>query len=833
MARDPPAADGDTSLEPGVTAGQLRSVFSRAAVGVAIVDLDGRFIEANDVACTMLGYPLDELRRLTFAEVTHPDDVARTAAEVKRLLSGDADSFAMEKRYLRQDGGVTWSSTSVTLVRNSGGDAEQFIGILHPIEDRRAAAEVASRLAAVVNSSDDAIITKTLDGLISTWNSAAERMFGYTADEAIGQPVTMLMPADQQDEEPDILRRLRRGDRVHHYETTRVRKDGSLVHVSLSVSPLKDAGGRIIGASKIARDISRRRRDEAALREHSHVLELLSATGSVIASDLDLRSILQRVTDLGTEISGAQFGAFFYNVPGEESQSFQLFTLSGAPREAFDRLDLPRTTGVFDPTFGGIGIVRSDDISVDPRYGQMVPSFGMSAGHLPVRSYLAVPVIARSGQVLGGLMFAHSSPGVFAGRAERLIAGVAAQAAVAVDNARLYEDAQREIANREAVEAQLREADRRKDEFLATLAHELRNPLAPIRQSAALAGAPGSSEQQRRSAIGIISRQVQHMAALLDDLLDVARTTRGTFDLSPRTTTIGEVVDVAVEIARPLIEVRGHSLQLGTPQADTPIFGDPLRLAQVLGNLLTNAAKYTDPAGTIQLSAVAKQGEVQFSVRDTGIGIDAESLPQLFGMFAQVESARARSGGGLGIGLALAKSLTELHGGRIEARSEGLGRGSEFIVSIPVVKPEPVPVAADPVAPAAPVDPPAAGARRVLIADDNEDAALTLALLLEISGHQVAVAHDGAQALQKFDEVRPEVVVLDIGMPGMDGYEVARRLRSRPDADAVTLIALTGWGQHTDKANALAAGFDLHFTKPVDPDRILDLLEGRQRLPRS
>jgi len=729
----------------------------------------------------------------------------------------------IEKRYLRKDGAEIWTSTTVILLRNASGEPDQFFGIMQDIDDRKQAEQVRSRLAAVVSSSDDAIITKTLDGVITTWNPAAERMFGYEAAEVIGKPITILFPENHLDEEPQILQRLRRGERVRHYETVRRRKDGQLLNVSLSVSPMKDGSGRIIGASKIARDITRQKRDESALREHSHVLELLSASGRSIGSSLDLQAVLQRVTDLGTQMAGAEFGAFFYNVVNEQGESYQLFTLSGAPREAFEKIGLPRNTPIFAATFGGTGIVRSADITKDPRYGQMAPHHGMPKGHLPVRAYLAVPVTDRAGGVVGGLFFAHSRPGVFTDLAEKLVAGLAGQAAIAIDNARLYEAAQREIASRELAENRLRDADRRKDEFLAVLAHELRNPLAPIRQAASLAGSSRVTEEQKRASQAVIERQVGHMSALLDDLLDISRITRGAFDLRRARTTVGDIVEAALETARPAIESRHHRLHVEMAQRDAALVGDHLRLAQIVSNLLLNAAKYTDDGGEIPLRVAVEAGHVEFAVRDNGIGIAADSLPHLFEMFAQLHPGRARQNEGLGIGLALSKGLAELHGGSIQARSEGLGRGSEFIVRVP----RDLHAAAVPGA-AAPAAPRSGGAsRQVLIADDNEDAALTLAMLLEVSGHRVVVAHDGEEALARYEEIRPEVVLLDIGMPKLDGYEVARRLRGRDDGGPSLMVALTGWGQASDKARAVEAGFDLHFTKPVDPDRILALLDKK------
>ena len=458
----------------------------------------------------------------------------------------------------------------------------------------------------------------------------------------------LLIPSDHMDEEPAILERLRRGERIDHYTTVRRRKDGALIDVSLTVSPIKDFSGRIIGASKIARDITAQKHAEEALRDQNRVLELLDVSGRSIASQLDLESILQTVTDTATQLSGGQFGAFFYNVANEKGESYVLYTLSGAPREAFEKFGLPRNTPVFNPTFTGQGIVRSADITKDARYGTMEPHRGMPKGHLPVRSYLAVPVVSRTGAVLGGLFFGHPDVGVFTERAERIVSGIAAQAAIAMDNARLYEAAQREIASRERAEAALREIDERKDQFLATLAHELRNPLAPIRQAALISNSPGATEAQKRWSHDVISRQVQHMSLLLDDLLDISRVTRGTLDLRMEMTDLAAVVDAAVETARPTIDAKRHTFTTKLPAEPVLFAADPLRLAQVLSNLLTNAAKYTDPGGSIELRASASEETVTIAVADTGVGLAPDTLSRVFTMFSQVtddaRSFRRRAG---------------------------------------------------------------------------------------------------------------------------------------------------------------------------------------------
>ena len=691
----------NTSGAPELLASEegLRMVFDHAAVGIAVVDMSYRIVDANRQMLSMLGFTLEELRRLTVVDITHPAYLRTTEEQVRRMVAGEISSYVHEKLYVRKDGTSVWSRTRVTLSRNAAGDPHLMIGTIEDITDRKLA--------------DD------------------------------------------------------------------------------------------------------------ALREERRILEVLNATGAAIAAQLDLQTLVQTVTDAGTQISGARFGAFFYNVVNSAGECFLLYSLSGAPREAFEKFGLPRNTPVFHPTFRGEGVVRSADITKDPRYGLMPPHYGMPKGHLQVRSYLAVPVVSRSGEVIGGLFFGHPGVGVFTARTEQVIVAMATQAATAIDNARLYDAAQREIANRERAEAALREADRRKDEFLATLAHELRNPLAPIRQAALISQASTASESQKRWSHDVISRQVQHMSLLLDDLLDVSRITRGTLELRRQPTELAAIVAAAVETARPAIDAKRHELSVDIPPTPVRFAADSLRLAQVLSNLLTNAAKYTDPEGQVRLSAGAIDGVLSITVADSGIGIPPEDISGVFEMFSQVKSTQDRSEGGLGIGLALAKGVVELHGGSIEAHSHGVGFGSEFIVRLPFTSPEApqvgITVKRDPLPPSM---------RRVLIADDNRDAAESLAMLLRMDGHEVTLAYDGPQALALLAQSQPEVALLDIGMPGLDGYEVARRIRQAPLGHRITLIAVTGWGQDRDKTQALQAGFDHHFTKPVDPSRLSELLRA-------
>jgi PAS domain S-box-containing protein len=385
-----------------------------------------------------------------------------------------------------------------------------------------------------------------------------------------------------------------------------------------------------------------------------------------------------------------------------------------------------------------------------------------------------------------------------------------------------------DISRLKNTERALLEADRRKDEFLATLAHELRNPLAPIRNAVRILDSDAADDRQRKWGREVIARQVQRMSLLLDDLLDVSRITRGQLELKRDYVDLKSVVGIAVETARPLLDSKHHQLTVNLPPGSVKLEADPLRLSQVIGNLLTNAAKYTDPEGQILLHARIENAELVISIRDNGIGLTPESLPGLFTMFSQVNSAIDRAEGGLGIGLALVKGLVALHGGRVDARSEGLGRGSEFIVHLP----HKVLARAD-----AAVEEENTGAAnasvvrrgRILVADDNRDAAESLALVLKFSGYEVSIAFNGTEALDLAARERPCAAIIDIGMPGMSGHEVARRMRLEAWGRNAVLIALTGWGQEQDKQAAKAAGFDEHLTKPIDPDELDRMLDSLLR----
>lgn len=391
---------------------------------------------------------------------------------------------------------------------------------------------------------------------------------------------------------------------------------------------------------------------------------------------------------------------------------------------------------------------------------------------------------------------------------------------------------QTEIAERARVELALKEADRHKDEFLAMLAHELRNPLAPINNAVQLMHRKTLGDAQLTWSRDVIGRQLAHLTRLVDDLLDVSRITRGKINLNKEVIELDALIARTVETVQPLFDERGQKLIVGTPPPSLTVYGDPTRLIQALGNILSNAAKYTEAGGTIEFFALRSGTEVELRVRDNGIGIPKELLPRLFHLFTQLDRTSGPSQSGLGIGLALVQRLVEMHGGSVAAQSDGPGRGSEFVIRLPLLLRETGQSQQGPVTTTkAALEQPMKldeGTiriqRRILVADDNNDALESLATLLQLSGHEVYTAANGAVALAAAEQHRPEVALLDIGMPQLDGYEVARRIRAQPWGQRITLVALTGWGQDSDRRRSQEAGFDSHLVKPLDLDKLTELL---------
>ena len=807
------------------------------------------------------------------------------------------------------------------------------------LEDRHARLSTANReledkveaqalLAAIVASSDDAIISKTLDGIITSWNRGAEQLFGWRHDEAVGQSIHLIVPPEFRDQERQILEKLRRGERIQHLDVERVRKDGSRVHISVTISPVRDRHGHIIGASKTARDITIRKTWEQNLMRGEENQRLLvgihDATRGLEDPSLVMRTIVTRV-GLHFKVTRCAYGEV-------DVEQGQLLIAEGYTR------GVPTVAGrhaldSFGPLLVGelktgrtaiVGDVRSDPLTDTPTALATYTSMQIAA-------LVAVPLI-RSGKLIGVLVMCDGEPRQWDLEDARLLEQVAertlfavesARAATALrenrdvlqlamrtanmgawtrdltldtvwwspelaelfgmspvdvnyDRARLFaqvkpEDRDRlpkeieaaisdhvdfslefefqhastgewrwmesrgraeygvdgrpvklygvgiDITERRRAVAALQDADRRKDEFLATLAHELRNPLAPIKSGLHILGS-GADPARVASAIEIMERQVGQMVRLVDDLLDVARITTGKVEIRSEPLDLAAAINDAIETSKPFADERGQPLTVTPPPTPVYVNADRTRLAQVFANLLNNSAKYSEQAQPITISFGRDGHDAVVRVRDVGIGIHAEMLPRVFEMFRQADRTGGRARGGLGIGLSLVKRIIEMHGGTVTATSAGLGQGSEFIIRLPAID---APHAVAKKAQHASED---ARRRRILVVDDNEDAAESLAALLSISGHDTRMAHDGPDALREAERFKPDVVFLDIGMPTLDGHETAKLIRRQPWGKNMVLIALTGWGQTEDRRRSKDAGFNHHLVKPADPAAVTNLL---------
>jgi signal transduction histidine kinase/ActR/RegA family two-component response regulator len=616
-----------------------------------------------------------------------------------------------------------------------------------------------------------------------------------------------------------------------------VHKDGSFYPVTFTASPIR-RDGLVVGTVIEVQEASEDARQEAER-------EALRKLGSLIVEELDTERIVQAVTDTATQLTGAQFGAFFYNVVDAKGESYMLYTLSGVPRDKFSNFPLPRATPLFGPTFRGEGTIRLDDVLLDARYGQMQPHRGMPKGHLPVRSYLAVPVKHSDGTVVGGLFFGHAEPGRFTESHERLIETLAAQGAIGLTKARLFQEAQqaRLAAEHEAREKarlyqEATEANRLKDEFLATVSHELRTPLTSILGWTKMLASGRLSPDLVERAITTIDRNARAQAQIVEDLLDISRIVSGKLRLNVQLFTPSQSVEAAVEAVRPAAMGKDIRLSLLVDPHAGPISGDPERLQQVVWNLVSNAVKFTPKGGRVQVAVERVNSHIEISVRDNGAGIDPQFLPRVFDRFSQVDSSSTRDHGGLGLGLAIVRQLVEMHGGTVQAHSEGLGQGALFTVSLPLAAVNSDPRVQDTsrVHPRAGVSPPLGDLERfelagtvILLVEDDEDARNMLAAVLRGAGATVETAASAQEGLALSEGLNPGLVISDIGMPGQDGYAFMQAFRARErelQRPAAPAIALTAYARVEDRMKALSKGFQMHVAKPVEPVELLAVVSS-------
>jgi len=649
-------------IEAEVALNRLAAIIEGSQDAIISKTLEGIITSWNPAAESMFGYTDKEAigRPIT---ILIPDERLHEEEVILGKIRRGEKIAHFETIRKTKNGDLVPISLTVSPVRDHGGRIVGVSKIARNISSRRLAEEREANLAAVVDSSDDAIIGITITGLITSWNKGAERILGYTEEEVIGKDVSLIIPEDRIDEKKYILKKVRKGSKVEHFPTIRKTKNGTLITMSLTVSPVRNGNGTVIGASKMARDITREQIGHETMRQYAERLQILNSMAKTISEKLDVKDILQKVTDATTQLVGAEFGAFFYNIKDQSGESYMLYTLAGAPREAFEKFGMPRNTAVFHPTFSGEGVVRVDDIKKDPRYGKMAPHFGMPKGHLPVTSYLAVPVFTGGGDVIGGLFFGHSEAGRFTVDHEDLVVSMASQAGVALDNSLLFEHVQL--------------LSRKKDEFIELATHELKTPLTSVSGFLQIVHAQLKNDPVNQSFVQKSMNQLRRLIVLVNDLFDVSKIQAGKmqFELQDM-----DMTEVAAELIEMQKQTATHEITL---KADGPTYlhADRMRVEQVLANFINNAVKYSPNGGAIEVIIEDRGHEVCVSVVDQGLGISPENIKYIFSQFYR-EDRVSTSISGLGLGLYISKEIIERHGGTVHVKSE-LGKGSTFTFCLP------------------------------------------------------------------------------------------------------------------------------------------------------
>lgn len=755
--------------------------------------------------------------------ITPPDRVDEEANIIRRIKAGETiHDFVTLRR--RHDGVDIAVLLTITPIRGADGSTAGTLRIARDVSGRDLAQRAARRLAAIVESSDDAIASKDLNGIVMSWNQAAERMFGYSAAEMVGASIRKIIPKEREGEEDNALERIRRGERVEHFETIRQRKDGSLFPVSLSISPILDNDGRIVGASKIARDITDKKEAEAerarllaAAQAQVKVTENLNRIGAIVGSTLERDRIVEAVTDAATDGTDAEFGAFFYNSADPQTGvGYHLHALSGATKATFEEFSTPDATRLLDRTFRGEGPIRIADVTRSQADGDAGLRDWQPADRRRLRSYLAVPVRSRSGDVLGGMFFGHSDPGRFTALHEQLTVGIAAWASVALENARLY--------------VGVEEASRLKDDFLATLSHELRTPLNAILGYARMIRSGIVAGERVARAVETIERNASVLTQIVEDVLDVSRIISGKMRLNVQPVNLPDVVRNAIDAVLPAADAKGIHIQSVLDPAAAPISGDPDRLQQVVWNLVANAVKFTQRPGTVEVRVENGPLYAEIAVSDTGIGIAPDFLPHIFERFRQADSGMTRERGGLGLGLGIARQLVEMHGGTIHAESAGEGKGATFRVRLPLLvhraDARPLVPSHHESHPGARISIPNLQGVRILAVDDDRDALAMMTEILNATGAHVSAVDSASAALEALTVMRADILVADLGMPRMDGFELIAQVRRHPDAAIreIPAAALTAYARSEDRARALKSGYQLHLSKPIDPSELMNAI---------
>jgi PAS domain S-box-containing protein len=759
---------------------ELTAIREYAKEAIVTLTLEGIVTSWNPAAERLFGYRADEILGNPFTTIVPEEDRKRESQIFDRARRGERTED-YECRRIGKDGGIADVSLTYLPVRDGIGSIVAFLCICNDISERKRL-EAAERdqlfLSTIISSADDAIVSKDLNGIVTSWNKGAQRIFGYRADEMIGQPIEILIPPDHPDEEPQILARIRRGERIEHYETQRRRKDGRIIDVSVTISPVRDRIGRIIGASKIARDITERKRWQQAEAAESFLGALVeSADDAIIGKNLD-----------GVVTS--------WNPAAQKLFGYTASEIIGKP----------------------ITVLVPDDHADEEahilsriRRGERMEHYQTKRkrkdGQLIDVAQTISPIRDNLGRIIGVSNITRDI--TEQKRAERRERDALLQA----------QEARR----------QAEEASRAKDDFLATVSHELRTPMTAIIGWSRMLLSGQLNPDRMQQAIETIDRNAQSQAELIEDLLDISRIISGRLRVEFKPVDMAAIIAAAVESTRPAAEAKNIRIQTVLSSGAGPILGDAQRLQQVVWNLLSNAVRFTPKGGFIEIQLQRFESQIELRVTDTGIGIQPDFIPHLFERFSQADTSITRSRGGLGMGLAIVKSLVEVHGGVVSAFSEGEGKGAVFVVKLPISairREERHP---------APAQKPFLTGRlkerselvgiKILLVDDEPDTCELLRYVFNETGAIVQTAGSAEEALQLFDTWKPDILVSDIGMPEVDGYEFIRIIRQERHS-RIPAIALTAMARVDDRVKALTAGFQMHIPKPVEPVELITIVAG-------
>jgi PAS domain S-box-containing protein len=782
------------------------------SIGDAVIstDAEGRVSFMNPVAQSLTGWDIVEARGRPLEEVFRiVNEHTRETVEspvAKVLREGTVVGLANHTVLLARGGREIPIEDSGAPIIGADGRTAGVVLVFHDVTERRRAEEISERLAAIIESSEDAVLGKTLDGTITSWNAAAERLYGYTAEEAVGQHVSLIFPPERASELDDILRRIERGESTENLETERVRKDGTRHHVSVTISPVRDASGRITGASSIAHDISGRKRAE---EERAGLTRLIEGER-------------RRLRDLVASVPGVVWEA--WGVPDVRSQRIDFVS-----DYVETMLGYTVNEWLSTPNFW-LSIVHPDDRDRAAREAHAIFDSrigGTSEFRWVGRDGRVVHVEARSTVILDE----RGEPVGMRGVTMDISARKQAETGL-----RASEERYRELAEANAkLYARAQEVNRAKDEFLAVLSHELRTPLTPILGWTHMIRSGRLPEQEAQKGVAVIEKNSQALSRLINDLLDMSSILSGKMKIERTPVELNAVLREAAETVRPEADRRRVALEVETGGlSPVVVAGDRTRLVQVFWNLLNNAVKFSQEGGRVHVRLSGDPQGARVEVEDDGAGIEPDFLPHVFERFRQADMRTTRVHGGLGIGLALVKSYVEAHGGQVSAASDGEGRGSRFVVTLPAGadgdgrRPESARPAARP-------EEHAGSVCRVLLIEDSRDTLDMLRVVFAAPGYAATACGTPEEALSVAESGRFDIIVSDIGLPRVDGYELLGRLRALPHLASVPAVALTGYAAAKDAEAAFAAGFDAHVPKPVEPSalaaQVEQLLERKRNSP--